>query len=266
MARYEVWYEEIKPTVKNLKDFAAAAARLQKSIQKDADSGNLVGMKKNIEALAAAAESLKESVAALDEQANGFDTKDYFISGDFERELLEACEAKEINVIGERGIYEMFPYKVRITGDEEHDTEVHMDRKKIPSFRPSFVAETIRAGQEKLNKAKFNSQTFMDELAEGYETACLKSGARMGSTQKLEKIYKAMAPTARARKEYDKQAFAFDLSRIYEKGPDAWVTKDGRRYNIGTSREGTKNGYRVLSSTGVEQYIYTLKKVNDTEE
>ncbi len=264
MQNYEELYEALQPILKKLKDGAGAANRLQKAIQKDTESGNLTNMKKNIEALKESCAQLTETIADVSDAADGFDTQTYFAEGDFARQLLEACQDAGVDVKGERGIYEMFPYKVRIVGDEDHDGEVYINRKKLPSFRPSYVAEFIRAGQEKLFRAKFNAAAFMNELADAYETTCLKSGARVGSTQKLDKIYKALAPTARARKEYDKQAFAFDLARIYEAGPEAWTTKAGEKYYFGTSRDG-KTGYRVLGSTGIESFINTVKRLNDED-
>lgn len=264
MLNYEDFYKEMQPVLKKLKDSAAAANRLQKGIQKDMDSGNLVNAKKSIETLKAAAEGLEEAISDASAITDGFDSRAYFAEGDFTRQLIEACETIGVDVKGERGIYEMFPYKVRITGDEDHDGEVYINRKKFPSFRPSHVAAHIQTGREKLFKANFNKTAFMNELADAYETACLKSHARIGSTQKLDKIYKAMAPTSRARKEYDKLAFAFDLARIYEAGPEAWMTKDGKKFYFGTSRDG-KTGYRVLGSTGVETFINTLKPLSEDE-
>ena len=183
-------------------------------------------------------------------------------SGDFTIQLLDSCKEKKIDVKGEKGVYEMFPYKVRILGDSEHPAEVYMDRKKVASYRPEYVAETIRQGQIRLNKATFNPTSFMEELAAAYEITCLRNGARIGSTQALGKIYKNLALMARARKEYDMQAFAFDLSRLFEAGTEAWKTKDGARYDFGTSRDG-KTGIRVLSRTGVESLISTLRMMND---
>ena len=90
---------------------------------------------------------------------------------------------------------------------------------------------------------------------------CLKAKARVGSTQALTKIYRNMVPMARARKEYDMQAFSFDLARLYEAGTEAWVTKNGQRYYFGTSRDG-KTGIRVLSRTGAETYISTIKPLS----
>ena len=198
-------------------------------------------------------------------EQNGFDTKAYFMDGDFTRQLLDACADKGIDVKGEKGVYEMFPYKVRISSDEEHAGEVYIDRKKAASCRPAYVAKLIQEGQAKLYAAPFKAASFMSELADAYETTCLRSGARIGSTQALNKIYKSMAPMARARKDYDMQAFAFDLARLYEEGPDAWVTKNGTQYAFGTSRDGA-SGIRVLSRAGVESFISTLRSLNSGNE
>jgi hypothetical protein len=261
---YEEFYELLQPKVKELKDLSGAAVRAQKAVQKHLDSGNVAELKKTASAFLLAAAALEAGIAELEQAVGGFDTRAYVLSGAFARQLVEACEAKGINVRGELGVYEMFPYKVRVLGDEEHAEEVYIDRKKVPSFRPSYIADTIRQGQEKLYKANFNELTFMNELAEAYDTTCFKNGSRVGSAVALTKIYKALTPMARARKEYDMQAFSFDLARIYEAGPDAWVTKNGRIFTFGTSRDG-KTGIRVLSRTGVESYITTLSSLTTEE-
>lgn len=260
MSNYEELYETLQPLEKALKDSAGTVTRLQKSIQKNTENGNLTEVKKSLSALSEAVDVLRERVDAVDHEVESFDTTEYFVTGDFTKQLLASCKEKDVDVRGEKGVYEMFPYKVRIIGDPEHAPEVYVNRKKLPSFRPSFVAETLRAGREKLLRANFNAQSFMTELADAYETACLKSGARIGSTQKLDKIYKTMVPMSRARKEYDKQAFAFDLARLYEAGTENWITKSGKQYYFGTSRDG-KSGFRVLSRSGVESFINTMKEV-----
>lgn len=261
MQNYEELFNTLQAMDKSLKDSAGTVTRLQKAIQKNIDTGNLNEVKKGFSALTDAVEQLKARAAAMDAEVNGFDTKAYFMDGDFTRQLLEACADEGIDVKGEKGVYEMFPYKVRILSDEEHAGEVYIDRKKAPSCRPAYVAELIRAGQAKLYAAPFKAASFMTELAEAYEVTCLRSGARVGSTQALNKIYKSMAPMARARKDYDMQAFAFDLARLYEEGPEAWVAKNGTQYAFGTSRDGA-SGIRVLSRAGVESFISTLRALN----
>ena len=151
-----------------------------------------------------------------------------------------------------------------IYGDIDRPGEVWMDRKKIQSCRPVQVAQLVKEGQTKLFAAKFNVQSFMNEFAEAYEITCLRSNARIGSNQSLTKVYKNLVLTARARKDYDMQAFAFDLSRAYELGPEAWITKNGTTFEFGTSREGS--GIRVLSRAGVEYYISTIHSKNTITE
>lgn len=264
MQNYEAFLDEQKSYNKSVKDSAAAIVNTQKRIQKNVETGNLTEAKKQLSLLRETIAQLSAQAEALQTEIESFDTQDYFVSGDFTRQLLESCEAKEIDVKGEKGVYEMFPYKIRIYGDKERPGEIWMDRKKVQSCRPVFIAQTIKDGQAKLFSAKFNVQPFMNELAEAYEITCLRSGARLGSSQTLTKIYKNLALMARARKEYDMQAFAFDLSRAFEQGPEAWVTKSGAQYSFGTSREGS--GIRVLSSTGVEYYISTLHLKNTVNE
>ncbi len=263
MQQYESFRDGLTGYMKNVKDTAGAAVSAQKKIQKNIDLGNLTEVRKQLTVLQEAAARLSQQTEELQEQIDQFDVQEYFVSGDFTRQMLEACEQKEIDVKGEKGVYEMFPYKIRIVGDDERQGEVWMDRKKVQSCRPEYVAETVKAGQTKLFAAKFNVTAFISELGEAYEITCLRSEGRVGNTQALTKIYKNLALMARARKEYDMQAFAFDLSRAYEAGPEAWVSKNGTRYKFGTSRDGS--GIRVLSSTGVESYISTLYQVNTEE-
>ncbi|MBQ8076501.1 MAG: hypothetical protein IJ237_11050 [Oscillospiraceae bacterium] len=255
---YEEFYESLALKEKELRDATNGAAKAYKAIAKNTETGNLPELKKALSLLAESTAKIEQQHADLSGIVGSFDTKTYFISGDFTRQMLDACEAAGIDVKGEKGVYEMFPYKVRIVGDEEHAEEVWINRKKFPSVRPKALAEYIRAEREKLYKASFNESAFMNELADAYDTTCLKNGVRIGSTQRLTVIYKTMTPMARARKEYDFQAFAFDLARLYELGAEKWITKSGRRFVFGTSRD-PKNAVRVLSSTGVEDYIVNIK-------
>lgn len=263
MQNYEDLAAALQPMEKALKDSAGTVTRLQKAIQKNTETGNLTEARKNLTALGAAIEQLRARYQDIDGAVGGFDTGAYFASGDFTRQFLDACGERGMDVKGETGVYELFPFKVRIQGDEEHPGEIYMNRKKIPSVRPSYAAEVIRQGQAKLYSAPFRESEFMNELADAYETACLKSGARSGSTQALNKVYRCLAPTNRARREYDQQAYAFDLARLYEAGPEAWVTKDGVHFTFGTSRDG-KSGVRVLSRSGVESFISTLRPLMES--
>lgn len=264
MQNYEELFTAAQPVQKALKDAAASATRVQKNMQKSLDTGNLAEAKKNLAALKDISAALEGGIAEAESQLAAFDTRDYFVSGDFTRQLLDALAKQNLDVKGEKGVYEVFPFKVRVLGDEEHAEEIYLDRKKVYSYRPEYIADMIGRNRAKLYSASFNAMSFMNELADAYETARLRTDARKGSNIALAKVYKYMAPTARARKEYDAQAFAFDLARLYELGPDNWVTKSGDRFDFGTSRNGS--GYRVLSRTGLETYISTVRALQTAEE
>ncbi len=257
MQDYKTLLSSLNPLLKGISDTLTSAGKTEKKIQKDVDSGNLTDARKDLAVIQASIEQLQAKANAIQAEIDSFDTQAYFVSSEFEQQLLSACTDKGINIIGEKGVYEMFPYKIRIIGDEEHAAEVYMNRKKIPSYYPEYVADTIYKGIAKLNKAAFNTASFMEELAVAYEVTCLRTGARIGSTQSLTKVYRNLAPMSRARKDYDMQAFAFDLSRLYEAGTEAWCTKTDT-YDFGTSRDG-KSGIRVLSRTGVESFISTIR-------
>ena len=258
MQNYEELFAALQPAEKGLKDAANTVSKLQKNLAKATDSGSLAEAAKIAASLEEAQAELAARIGEVRAAIGGFDVARYFSEGDFTRQLLDECASRGIDVQGEKGVYEMFPYKLRVFGEGEHVGEVWLDRKKLPSVRPSYVAETVRAGQQKLYASAFKEGVFMNELADAYETCCLKNNVHIGSTQILSKIYKYMAPTARARKDYDFQAYAFDLARLFEKGSEYWVTKAGVQYQFGTSRDG-KNAVRVLNSAGVEFFISTLR-------
>ena len=259
---YEEFYQENAVKMAELKASAGLVSRLQKAAQKDITTGDLNDLKKVLSQLAEASTLLAERTSAASAAIEAFDTKEYFISGDFAKNLISELEDRGVDVKGGQGVYEVFPYKVRIVGDDERPEEVWINRKKSPSFRPSYIAETIKNDREKLYKMKFNDVSFANELAEAYSICCLKDGLREGTSIPLTKLYKVLTPMARARKEYDMQAFAFDLARMYEIS-DSFTSKDGRCFLFGPSRVG--KGIRVLNSSGVESYIETLSTIRRGE-
>ena len=147
----------------------------------------------------------------------------------------------------------MFPYRVKVDTENQ---DVYIDRKKVSCMRPLSLVNTIKAGQEKLNKASFNALSFATELAAAYDLVVLKSGKQAGADMYLQNIYKMMTPMSRARKEYDQQSFAFDIARLY--AAEIEEIKDGRRFQFGPSRNNNK-AIRILDQQGREQFLATIR-------
>ena len=125
-------------------------------------------------------------------------------------------------------------------------------------MRPRSVVEQVKAGQDKLNKANFNAQTFVNELSDAYDTAILKLKKQSGADVYLSSLYKLLAPMSRFRKDYDQQSFAFDLARLYAEGEGAVETRNGRKFQFGPSRNNGK-AIRILDQEGKEQFLATIR-------
>lgn len=250
---YEELYKTLQTLEKNLKDSLSAAQKLEKTIEKNSESGDLKTLSKNISALADYNAAQAQTLSDLNELVNGFDSKAYFESGDFAGQMLAYCQEKGIDVKGEYPVYEMFPYRVKFDAENQ---DIYLDRKRLQCMRPQSFVNTVKAGQDKLNKASFNAQTFATELAEAYDLALLKSQKPEGSDVYLTTLYKLMTPMGRSRKDYDIQSFAFDIARL--RSQESLTTKDGRRHQFGPSRHINK-AIRILRHDGKEEYLATIR-------
>ena len=252
---YEELYGALAPLEKKLKDLAAGLQKSAKAIAKNTESGDLKSLAKE---LAACQEILKEEETIrnqIEELVEGFDAKEYFDSGDYAGQLMELCREQNVDITGSYPVFEMFPYRVRFDAENQ---DIYMNRKKVQCMRPASLVQTVRASQERLKKASFNEQTFLNELAEAYDLAVLKSGKTTGNDLYLLNLYKFLTPMGRFRRDYDQQSFAYDLARLYEFRDSDLTTKDERRFQFGPCRKQAK-AIRILDSEGKEQFLSTIR-------
>ncbi|HPY12510.1 MAG TPA: hypothetical protein PLH14_08265 [Sphaerochaeta sp.] len=250
---YESLYREYQYIEKNLKDQIKGLAKLQKSIAKGMESGELAKSRSDLSQLQSINETTRESIDGLKGVLLGFDSREYIESGLFASQLLQQCREAGIDVIGDFPVYEMFPYRVRISVEEE---AVYLDRKKYALLRPKSLVALIKSSQEKLYKASFNAASFANELAAAYDLAELSNPKKAGGDVYLTTLYKFLVPMARSRKEYDQQSFAFDIARLFDS--EEVELKGGRRYQFGPSRNNNK-ALRILDREGREHYLATIR-------
>ena len=249
---YENLYETLQPQHKSLKESLASLQKLSKTITKETDGGDIKNLIKDLDSMAETAAVLSSTLESMRAAVSGFDTKAYFESGDFARQMLDACQEKGVDVRGAAPVFEMFPYRVKLDMENQ---DIYLDRKKVQCMRPRSFVDTVRSGQEKLNKASFNPTVFAGELADAYDTALLKMNRQPGADIYLNSLYKFLAPMSRFRKDYDQQSFAFDLARLYISRIEE--TKNGRRFQFGPSRESNKS-IRILDGNGQEYFLSTI--------
>lgn len=250
---YEEFYQNLQPGEKAVKDGLASLQKLFKAVSREAEGGDIKSLAKDLNLMLQSAAALAASLEEMKKSVEGFDAKEYFESGEFAEQVLEACQQKGVDVRGEFPVYEMFPYRVRLDAENQ---DLYLDRKKVACVRPLSFAETVKSGQEKLNKAPFNAVTFINELADAYDLAVLKLNKNQESDIYLTSLYKFLAPMSRFRKDYDQQSFAFDLARLYASEADK--TKDGRSFQFGPSRKNNK-AIRILDKDGQEQFLATIR-------
>lgn len=250
---YEDLYQTLQPQESSLKSALAALQKLFKAVGRESAGGDIKSLARDLHDMAGHAAALSAVLESMRENVEGFDTKAYFESGDFAAQMLNICREKGVDVRGNSPVYEMFPYKVKLDMENQ---DLYLDRKKVPCVRPQSFVETVRAGQEKLNKAPFNAAAFASELGDAYDLAVLKLKRVSGTDIYLTSLYKLLAPMSRFRKDYDQQSFAFDLARLYISGIDE--TKNGRRFQFGPSRESSKS-IRILDHQGKEQHLSTIR-------
>lgn len=250
---YEDLYQSLQPHEKSIKDNLAALQKLFKTVSRETDGGDIKSLIRDLDAMAEAAAAVSSTLQDMKDVTEAFDTRTYFENGDFAAQMLALCEEKNVDVRGDFPVYEMFPYRVKLDTENQ---DIYLDRKKIQCMRPQSFVETVRNGQEKLNKAPFNALTFAGELADAYDLAVLKLKKQPQADIYLTSLYKFLAPMSRFRKDYDQQSFAFDLARLYISKLEE--TKNGRKFQFGPNRISGKS-IRILDKEGKEQYLATIR-------
>ena len=254
---YETFYSELQVKEKSIKDSITRLQNIFKSISKNSAKGDLKNLSKDIAAMETLISDYKVFLSEFRELTEGFDSREYMQNGDFAKQMLSYCESMGVDVRGDFPAYEIFPYKVKIDADNQ---DVYIDRKKLTCARPQYLVSDIKQNREKLMKANFNANTFLNEIAEAYDKLSIIKRKEGGSKTRhfelsLKELHRFLAPMQRFRRDYDMQSFAFDLARLY--ASEVELTADGRQYRMGPSRHQSQN-IRILDKNGNEDWVGTI--------
>jgi len=256
---YEAFYQALTPLERDIRDKLARATRSYKNIVKDSRLGNVKQLSKDIADLRDLAAALGDLSDELQSKTDNFDTQAYFESGDFTRQMIEQCRQMNVDIEGEGGTYEMFPFKIRIDAENQ---DIYVNRKKVHCVRPLQFAQDMKQQVEKYTKSGFNLTQFANELAAAYDLTEVvrnhkKEAPRYGADVFLKDIYAYLAPTGKAQREYDMQQYAFDLARLYM-SEEADIVRGGRKFTFGTTKQ-TGKFIRILDANGAEQFLGTIR-------
>ena len=254
---YEDFYGEYAAAANTLEEQLSAQLRLLKRISKNIEKGDLKSTVRDLSSAKAAAEECVRLTCGAAERIESVDMADYLESGDFARQLVRSCEENGVNIRGEGSSYEVFPYRLKI---DSQNGELLINGRKSPGLRPKSVAAELAKGRARLMAAAFNPAQYAAELAAAYDLALLatsksKSAAPDADIYLID-LYKFLTPLRRFRREYDVQAYALDLARLYM--AESNETGDGRRFQFGPSRNNRK-AIRILDAAGNEQFLATIR-------
>jgi len=256
---YEELYSEYLLKEKELRNQFTDLQKCYKRLIKEMETGDIKNAIKSINSLIETVHLSGQTGNAMLDITQGFDTNAYLSDGEFAEQMLAYCEKSGVDAIGENNNYELFPFKVKIDGE---NAEILLDRKKVPYLRPQSLVKFIKAQIDKIMSASFNPSAFLSELAYAYDLSIImqsrakKREIARDSDVYLTELYKYLTPMKRFRKDYDMQSFAFDIARLYSS--DIAKTDDGRSFQFGPSRKNDK-AIRVLDKNSQEQFLATVR-------
>jgi hypothetical protein len=254
---YEDFYGEYTVMANALKEQIASQQKLLNRIGKNMGTGDFKFMPRDLSGIKAAVEENSRLTSNIADAIESADMPAYLESGDFARQLTAACRERGINIQGEGTSYEIFPYRLKI---DSQNAELLINGRKAIGLRPTAVAEYLAKQRVKLLAASFNPTQYAMELAEAYDTALLTAAkTKMIAADAdiyLTTLYKFLTPMRRFRKEYDQQAYALDLARLYT--AESKEISDGRLFQFGPSRNNGK-AIRIVDSAGNEQFLATIR-------
>ncbi|MCL2388181.1 MAG: hypothetical protein FWC89_11645, partial [Defluviitaleaceae bacterium] len=147
---YEVFYQELQQLEKNFRDKLLNAQRSFKNITRDSERGDVKKLARDIEELRDITAEMSALSENLQTTAEGFDSRTYFESGEFTRQMIEYCKQYGVDIKGEAGIYEAFPFRLRIDTENQ---DLYVNRRKIPCVRPLQFVKDIKHNVEKYMKS-----------------------------------------------------------------------------------------------------------------
>jgi hypothetical protein len=240
---------------------AAAAAKAgslvvsaAKQMQKAAQEGDIRKLRLTAEKLASATDAARQDVANAKTAwpFSEIEEREY-LTNEYDRELREEAKQAGLNIkpLDAARLF-AYPSILRILPSE---LSVRVDKKKVPSLRPSHLVQLLLANQKK--KSRYPVERFLESLHSAYMIVVPK-GER-SEVVKLTKIYQALTLLPGAGTEYSKSEFARDLFMLDQSGNAQ--TRSGARLSLPAStgtRGSNSDLYKFVGPDGVEHMYYGI--------
>lgn len=221
--------EERRELLEKKRQGSAHQAKLERALR----DGDLEQAQRAIGWLEAALAKQQETLRTLKEKLPTFDVAAY-LREEFEAGFFAACQAHGLKVTGSFPAYEVFPFRVRVYPDRG---TVEVNERVLRLLRPRALAGYLKAARDRLYRANFNAERFIDALARVYDTLLAARRATQGvdlpqgTDIPLLDVYDQLTLHPAHKRQYTRNMFAFDLHRLLLAG--LFKASDGRLMELG---------------------------------
>lgn len=237
---------------------AALVTRHLKRSQVAAAVGDLHAIRASLEAAEKAMAGLRQQVANT-KDGWAFDEQMYFETGMFARELIEAGQRADVNIVEQDRMLCCYPTLTRVVPSERL---VKIDKKIERRVRPSVLAGILKRRQE--NPPKARPEKFLEVLYEAYTKVVAIQGKSLldGQVVPLVRIYELLTIFPGMESQYPRQEFVRDVYLLHKSGIGA--TKTGAVMGIHFGRD-FKTGMDIFTDKGQVQRYYGVSFTNGSK-
>ena len=225
MADFEQACSETERAAEEALGAAARVVSQARALKKAAQTGNVSAIKRCKGKLNEAALELEQEVSsAVSSWPYSEEEERDFFGDQFVNALKEAADGKGLEIDERDDFLVSYPSLLRI---EPNECTVRLDKRKVATVRPSFLANLLLANQKR--KSGFTSARFLESLYQVYRDieGPQKKGRKPQSTLfddqrpvvPLIRIYKLMTSLPGNSAEYSRTDFARDLYILDSDGP-----------------------------------------------
>lgn len=212
-------------------------ASAAKQMQKAAQEGDIVKLRRTAERLTIASDAARQDVANA-RTAWPFsesEERDYLADG-YESELREEALRAGLKIYSRDARLLAYPSILRVVPGE---LSVKVDKKKVAALRPGHLVRVLLANQKK--KARQPAEKFVECLYATYKI--IVPNGESGPVVKLSQIYQTLTLRPGTAADYSKSDFALDLFSVDESGVSR--TSSGAQLTLPAST-GSKGGGKDL--------------------
>lgn len=239
---------------------AMAVVGKARAMAKAAKTGHIAALKRAQEDLRRELDALAQEVANAREAWPLSEEREVEYLAEGYAQELQAAAAKVGLAVYERDAHLIaYPSLVRILAT---DRAVRVDRKRVPTIRPSYLADLLLKNQQK--SSGFPPARFLETLYLVYQDLLREANPALlasGPVMPLARIYRLVTALPGGGRDYDRSDFARDIYTLDSEGPR--TTRRGKVVSFpastGTRRRSKSDLFSFVGPNGENVEYYGIK-------